>query len=70
MSFDSNRLYFFYTAIRLHQELMNPANIHNFGSVDRLMLGLVHEAAQTRDVYMTEELTKHLFQTPGIVCYK
>ncbi|XP_050717062.1 peroxidase-like isoform X2 [Eriocheir sinensis] len=51
--------------IKLHEELMNPANIHNFGSVDRLMLGLVFEMAQTRDVYMTNELTRHLFQTPG-----
>lgn len=51
--------------IKLHQELMNPSNIHNFGSVDRLMLGLVFEMAQGRDVYMTNELTRHLFQTPG-----
>ncbi|XP_042207308.1 peroxidase-like [Homarus americanus] len=51
--------------IKLHEELMNPANIHNFGSVDRLMLGLAFEMAQGRDVYMTNELTKHLFQTPG-----
>ncbi|XP_037780731.1 chorion peroxidase-like [Penaeus monodon] len=51
--------------IRLHQELMNPSNIHNFGSVDRLMLGLAFERAQGRDVYMTDELTRHLFQSPG-----
>lgn len=58
-------LYLSLPAIKLHEELMNPANIHNFGSVDRLMLGLVFEMAQTRDVYMTNELTRHLFQTPG-----
>ncbi|XP_053639505.1 salivary peroxidase/catechol oxidase-like isoform X3 [Cherax quadricarinatus] len=52
-------------SIKLHEELMNPANIHNFGSVDRLMLGLAFEMAQARDVYMTNELTRHLFQTPG-----
>ncbi|KAK4304133.1 hypothetical protein Pmani_023906 [Petrolisthes manimaculis] len=52
-------------SIKLHEELMNPANIHNFGSVDRLMLGLAFEMAQGRDVYMTNELTRHLFQTPG-----
>ncbi|CAL4065298.1 unnamed protein product, partial [Meganyctiphanes norvegica] len=51
--------------IKLHQELMNPSNIHNFGSVDRLILGLAFERAQNRDVYMTDELTRHLFQTPG-----
>ncbi|XP_066966449.1 peroxidase-like [Macrobrachium rosenbergii] len=51
--------------IKLHQELMNPSNIHNFGSVDRLLLGLVFEMAQGRDVYITNELTRHLFQTPG-----
>ncbi|MPC12999.1 Thyroid peroxidase [Portunus trituberculatus] len=44
---------------------MNPSNIHNFGSVDRLILGLAFEMSQGRDVYMTNELTRHLFQTPG-----
>ncbi|ROT69526.1 hypothetical protein C7M84_012293 [Penaeus vannamei] len=39
--------------IRLHQELMNPSNIHNFGSVDRLMLGLAFERAQGRDATTT-----------------
>ncbi|XP_063858691.1 LOW QUALITY PROTEIN: peroxidase-like [Scylla paramamosain] len=51
--------------IKLHEELMNPSNIHNFGSVDRLILGLAFEMSQGRDVYMTNELTRHLFQTPG-----
>jgi len=49
--------------IKLHQELTNPANMHNFGSVDRLMLGMAFEKSQTRDVYMTEELTQRLFMT-------
>ncbi|KAF2346440.1 hypothetical protein FHG87_022804, partial [Trinorchestia longiramus] len=51
--------------IRLHQELMNPSNIHNFGSVDRLMLGMAFEHSQSRDVYMTDELTQRLFQMPS-----
>lgn len=53
------------SAIKLHQELANPSNIHNFGSVDRLMMGLAFEKSQSRDVFMTEELTRRLFQTPG-----
>ena len=44
---------------------MNPSNLHNFGSVDRLMLGMSNQPAQSRDEFITEELTKHLFRTPG-----
>ncbi|KAL7637821.1 UNVERIFIED_CONTAM: hypothetical protein RMT77_011433 [Armadillidium vulgare] len=50
--------------IRLHAELMNPANIHNFGSVDRLLLGMIFDNAQKRDIFITGELTRHLFQSP------
>ncbi len=48
--------------IELHKELNNPANMHNFGSVDRITLGLCSNTLARRDEYITEELTNHLFQ--------
>ena len=48
--------------IKLHKELNNPANLHNFGSVDRILLGLASKRLARRDEFITEELTNHLFQ--------
>ncbi len=48
--------------VRLHKELNNPANLHNFGSVDRIMLGLASKKLARRDEFITTELTNHLFQ--------
>ena len=42
---------------------MNPAQLHNIGSVDRLMFGLLYQPAQRRDVFISRELTNRLFQT-------
>ena len=52
--------------IKLHKELNNPANLHNFGSVDRLILGLASKKLGRRDEFITEELTNHLFQVNAI----
>jgi len=52
--------------VSLHEELTNPANLYNTGSVDRLLLGLCEQPAQKRDEFITEELTNHLFQTPSM----
>ena len=48
--------------IKLHKELNNPSNLHNFGSVDRLMFGLIHQKISRRDEFIASELTNHLFQ--------
>ena len=48
--------------IKLHKELNNPSNLHNFGSVDRLMFGLIHQKIARRDEFIASELTNHLFQ--------
>ena len=48
--------------VKLHKELNNPTNMHNFGSVDRIMLGLCSDTVARRDEYLTDELTNHLFQ--------
>jgi len=48
--------------VRLHKELNNPSNLHNFGSVDRIMLGLASKQLSRRDEFITTELTNHLFQ--------
>ncbi|PSN42663.1 hypothetical protein C0J52_13041 [Blattella germanica] len=50
--------------VSLHEELTNPSNLYNIGSVDRLLLGLCQQPAQKRDEFITEELTNRLFQTP------
>jgi len=50
--------------VDLHKEMNNPSNLHNFGSVDRILLGLVSQRVSQRDEFLTEELTNHLFQTP------
>lgn len=49
----------------IHKEFTNPANLETVGSVDRILLGLVNQPAQKRDQFISEELTNHLFQTPG-----
>lgn len=53
------------TGLKLRDELMNPSNLYNFGAVDRLMLGLASQQAETRDEFVDSELTNHLFQIPG-----
>ena len=50
--------------VQLHKEMNNPSNLHNFGSVDRILLGLVSDKLARRDEFITDELTNHLFQTP------
>ncbi|XP_008203085.1 myeloperoxidase [Nasonia vitripennis] len=51
--------------VSIHKEFTNPANLETVGSVDRILLGLVNQPAQKRDQFISEELTNHLFQTPG-----
>ncbi|XP_070163431.1 uncharacterized protein [Polyergus mexicanus] len=51
--------------VSIHDEFSNPANLETAGSVDRLLLGLVNQPCQRRDEFITEEITNHLFQTPG-----
>ncbi|XP_015595581.1 uncharacterized protein LOC107267903 isoform X1 [Cephus cinctus] len=51
--------------VSIHDEFSNPINLQTAGSVDRLLLGLVNQPSQTRDEFITEELTNHLFQTPN-----
>ncbi|XP_071637143.1 uncharacterized protein [Temnothorax longispinosus] len=51
--------------VSIHDEFSNPANLDTAGSVDRLLLGLVNQPCQRRDEFITEEITNHLFQTPG-----
>jgi hypothetical protein len=50
--------------VQLHKEMNNPSNLHNFGSVDRILLGLISDKLARRDEFITAELTNHLFQTP------
>ncbi|XP_040568625.2 LOW QUALITY PROTEIN: salivary peroxidase/catechol oxidase [Lepeophtheirus salmonis] len=50
--------------VKLHKEFNNPMNLHNFGSVDRILLGLLTEKAAKRDEFISEELTNRLFQIP------
>lgn len=49
----------------IHEEFANPANLETAGSVERILLGLVNQPPQKRDEFISEELTNHLFQTPG-----
>ncbi|KAL0130187.1 hypothetical protein PUN28_002048 [Cardiocondyla obscurior] len=51
--------------VSIHDEFSNPANLDTAGAVDRLLLGLVNQPCQRRDEFITEEMTNHLFQTPG-----
>ena len=53
--------------VKLHKEFNNPTNLHNFGSVDRLLLGLASKALPRRDEFITTELTNHLFQVNIVV---
>ena len=55
--------------IKLHKELNNPSNLHNFGSVDRLMFGLIHQKISRRDEFIASELTNHLFQVCSACTY-
>ena len=48
--------------MELHKEMNNPSNLHNFGSVDRILLGLSSQKLSRRDEFITDELTNHLFQ--------
>ncbi|KAJ8892427.1 hypothetical protein PR048_005007 [Dryococelus australis] len=50
--------------VSLHEELTNPGNLYNIGSVDRLLLGMCLQPSQKRDEFITKQLTNHLFQTP------
>ncbi|KYM75542.1 Peroxidasin [Atta colombica] len=51
--------------VSIHDEFTNSANLDTAGSVDRLLLGLINQPCQRRDEFITEEMTNHLFQTPG-----
>ena len=35
--------------VDLHKEMNNPSNLHNFGSVDRILLGLVNIDAENEN---------------------
>ena len=48
--------------VELHKEMNNPSNLHNFGSVDRILLGLSSQKLARRDEFITDELTNDLFQ--------
>ena len=48
--------------MELHKEMNNPSNLHNFGSGDRIMLGLSSQKLTLRDEFITDELNNHLFQ--------
>ncbi|CAM1322530.1 Uncharacterised protein g8147 [Pycnogonum litorale] len=52
-------------ALPLHKELFNPISLHNFGSVDRILLGAIDERCQSADVFVSPQLTNRLFQKPG-----
>ncbi|KAK4874945.1 hypothetical protein RN001_014305 [Aquatica leii] len=52
--------------VTLHEEQKNIENIWSFGSLDRLLLGLINQPIQKRDEFITNELTNHLFQTEGV----
>ncbi|XP_012535738.1 uncharacterized protein LOC105836333 isoform X3 [Monomorium pharaonis] len=51
--------------VSIHDEFSNPVNLDAAGSVDRLLLGLVNQPCQKRDEFISDEMTNHLFQTPG-----
>lgn len=51
------------TGTLLRKEMMDPTPIHNFGSVDRIVLGMCSQAAMKRDEFIVDELTNHLFET-------
>ena len=38
--------------VELHKEMNNPSNLHNFGSVDRILLGLVNNDNEFDDFFM------------------
>ena len=52
--------------VKLHKEFNDPSNIHNLGSVDRLLLGLLSKSMAKRDEFVAAELTNHLFQVTNI----
>lgn len=53
----------------IHEEQSNEnlEHIWSPGSVDRLILGLANQPAQRRDEFISDELTNHLFQSPGVL---
>ncbi|XP_011503270.1 PREDICTED: uncharacterized protein LOC105366506 [Ceratosolen solmsi marchali] len=51
--------------VTIHEEFSNPVNLETAGSVDRILLGLINQPSQKRDEFISDELTNHLFQTPG-----
>lgn len=42
-------------------------NIWSPGSIDRLLLGFCNQGIQRRDEFISNELTNHLFQSPGSI---
>lgn len=51
--------------VSIHEEFSHPRNLDSVGSLHRLLLGLVNQPAQKRDEFIADELTGHLFETPG-----
>ena len=43
--------------VELHKEMNNPSNLHNFRTVDRIMLGLSSQKLARRDEFITDELS-------------
>ena len=51
---------------RLSELLMQPYDLYKGGYVDTYMLGLINQVAQAYDDSITQEVTNHLFQEPGM----
>ncbi|KAH7950317.1 hypothetical protein HPB49_022384 [Dermacentor silvarum] len=49
----------------LHSEFFNPTHLFRPGAVDRLVLGLVNQAAPGMDEQLSPEVTNRLFQPQG-----
>ncbi|KAJ8664263.1 hypothetical protein QAD02_005925 [Eretmocerus hayati] len=62
--FDKNHRPLF-NNVSIHEEFSHPVNLETAGSVERILLGLVNQPCQRRDEFISDELTSHLFQTPG-----
>ncbi|XP_071051803.1 peroxidasin homolog [Onthophagus taurus] len=51
--------------VSLHEEVTNFRDTLTPGSLHRIILGVINQPSQVRDEFISEELTRHLFQSPG-----